>query len=215
MSATALPLARRLLSTRPVSYVGAVARIAGMLHLAEYGAERGPTTPVSAQTIVAAHRIGVYFKACAINAFSQMGADRLAADAAYLLERISRLGLDEVSERDMHVATRPRLRTKDDLIPAVQRLVDHGYLAKVPGKPSKERGRPASPRYKVWDVLPTPRSPYSTSGCAVRPASMRSRAIRQRSSWLSRPTRAAGGRPAPGEYGLRTGSISPSIYSNF
>ena len=90
-------------------------------------------------------------KACAVNAFAEMGADQITADAIYLLERISRLGLGEVSERDMHVATKSRLRTKDDLMPAVQRLADHGYLASVPTKPTKERGRPASPRYKVWE----------------------------------------------------------------
>jgi replicative DNA helicase len=132
-------------------FVGAIARIAGILHLAEHGPDNGPRTSITADTIKDAHRIGNYFKACAVTAFTEMGADLVTANAAYLLERISRLGLDEVSERDMHVAARSRLKTKDDLIPAVQRLVDHGYIAPLPIKPSKERGRPASPRYKIWE----------------------------------------------------------------
>ena len=32
-------------------YVGAVARIAGILHLAEHGADRGPITPISDDTV--------------------------------------------------------------------------------------------------------------------------------------------------------------------
>ena len=83
-------------------YVGAVARIAGILHLAEHGADKGPREAVSAQTVLAAARIGEYFKASAINAFAEMGTDQATADAVYLLERIRHLGQDEVSERDLH-----------------------------------------------------------------------------------------------------------------
>jgi replicative DNA helicase len=129
-------------------YVGAVARIAGIIHLGEQGPEVGPRAAVTAQTIVAAHQVGEYFKACAINAFTEMGADHVTADAVYLLGRIIRLGGDEVSERDMHVATQSRFKAKADLMPALNRLVDHGYLAPVPAaKPTG--GRPASPRYKI------------------------------------------------------------------
>jgi hypothetical protein len=130
-------------------YVGAVARIAGILHLAEHGAGKGPRTAVNAQTILAAHRIGNYFKACAIKAFTEMGADLVTADAIYLLDRIRSLGADEVSERDMHVATKSRFKKKADLLPAVDRLVEHGYLLPIPAALTGERGRPASPRYKV------------------------------------------------------------------
>jgi replicative DNA helicase len=132
-------------------YVGALARIAGNLHLVTHGAEAGPVTAVSAATILAAWHIGEYYKACAINAFVEMGADPVTADAVYLLGRISRLGQAEVSERDMHVAVKSRLRTKEVLLPAVQRLVDHGYLAPIPVKLSGARGRPSSPCYKVWE----------------------------------------------------------------
>jgi hypothetical protein len=129
-------------------YAGAVARIAGMLHLADLGPQDGPRTPVSAETILAAARIGAYFKAAAVNAFVGMGADQVTADAGYLWERIERLGQDEVSERDMHAACRSRFPTKADLKPALDRLVDHDYLIALP-KPEPTGGRPASPRYKV------------------------------------------------------------------
>ena len=130
-------------------YVGAIARIAGILHLAEHGAEAGPKTPVNAQTIRAACRTGEYFKACAIRAFSEMGSDPVTADAIYLLERIQRLSQDDVSERDLHVACKSRFKKKADLVPAIERLVDHGYLSPLPPS-GPTGGRPASPRYRIY-----------------------------------------------------------------
>jgi len=132
-------------------YVGAVARIAGIIHLAQHGADGGPRTPVDAMTVVAANRIGDYFKASAINAFAEMGGDRGTSDAIYLLGRIRNLGQDEVSERDLHVASRPVFKTKADLIPALDRLIDHGYVIRLPAQKATG-GRPASPRYKVHPV---------------------------------------------------------------
>jgi hypothetical protein len=130
-------------------YIGAVGRIAGNLHLAEHGAEQGVRRSVEDKTILAAARIGEYFKACAINAFAEMGTDRVTADAVYLLDRIATMDADEVSERDLFTASsRGKFKSMADLVPALHRLVDHRYLALM--KTSKPtRGRPASPRYKV------------------------------------------------------------------
>jgi replicative DNA helicase len=130
-------------------YVGAVARIAGILHLAEHGAETGPRKAVEAQTILAASRIGNYFKVSAIKAFTEMATDRGITDATYLLERIGRIDTDEVSVRDLFTAcSRSRFKTVNDLMPAIERLIDHGYMYPLP--PSKPTGgRPASPRFKV------------------------------------------------------------------
>ena len=116
------------------------------------GADKGPREAVSAQTVLAAWRIGEYFKANAINAFVEMGADKVTADAVYLLERVCHLGQDELSERDLHVASRPRFKTKADLKPALDRLVDHGYLSPLPIPKQEGVGRPASPRYRVGGV---------------------------------------------------------------
>jgi hypothetical protein len=132
-------------------YVGAIVRIAGMLHLAEHGSDAGPTTSVSAQTIHSAHRIGTYFKACAIRAFSEIGTDHVTADAVYLLDRIARLYQDTVSERDLMRAAK-RFKKKDDLLPAIARLVDHGYLLPLPSHRSTG-GRPASPVFKVHPMV--------------------------------------------------------------
>jgi replicative DNA helicase len=130
-------------------YAGAVARIAGIIHLADHGAGAGTCSSVSVVTIRAAERIGEYFKAAAINVFSEMGTDQVTADAIYLLDRIAAMGVDEVSERDLFTASsRGKFKSMANLAPALRRLVDHRYLNQMPtSKPS--RGRPASPRYGV------------------------------------------------------------------
>jgi hypothetical protein len=131
-------------------YVGAVARIAGILHMGEHGASKGPATPVNAVTVLHAHRIGEYFKACAINAFADMGGDQGTADAVYLWERVERAGVSEVSERDMLRAAQ-KFSTVAELRPAVDHLVDRGYLAPLPAPAvSLVGGRPPSPRFAVW-----------------------------------------------------------------
>jgi replicative DNA helicase len=135
-------------------YVGAIARIAGIIHLAEHGSDAGPKTPVSAVTVLAASRIGAYFKASAINAFIEMGTDQGTADAVYLLDRIQHLGLDEVSERDLYRAAK-RFKKKHDLLPPLDRLIEHGYLVPLPAE--KTGGRPPSPRYMVTKVRQGPK----------------------------------------------------------
>ena len=87
-------------------YVGAVVRIAGLLHLGEHGEKLGRNYPVQPETIMAAERIGQYFKAVAINVFATMNGDPATADAMYLLERIDRRVQDagkpvEVSARGL------------------------------------------------------------------------------------------------------------------
>jgi hypothetical protein len=133
-------------------YVGAVVRIAGLLHLGEHG-EAGHSWPVRVETIKAAERIGRYFKAAAINVFNQMGTDPDTADAVYLLGRVEYLcqrgDTDEVSARELFTASsRPRFPDMAAMMPALKRLVEHGYLIQLPAaKPTG--GRPASPRFKV------------------------------------------------------------------
>ena len=127
-------------------YVGAVARAAGILHLADHPG----TTVVTAAEVKRAIRLGEYFKASALNALGVMGADPVVIDAKYLLARIATLGLTQMTERDLHQACRSRFPTRDVLSPVIDRLVDNGYLipldtaAKV-----RQRGRPPSTEYRL------------------------------------------------------------------
>lgn len=130
-------------------FTGAVARIAGMLHLAEHGATEGPPLPVAEATVARARRIGEYFRACAINAFAEMRADPVVADAVYLLGRVVSLSDAEISERDLFTAcSRGRFPKVGDMTPPLHRLIEHGYLVAMPtAKPTG--GRPASRRFRV------------------------------------------------------------------
>lgn len=130
-------------------YIGAVVRIAGILHLAEHGANDGASLAITEETILKASRIGEYFKAAAIRAFSEMGADQITNNGAYLVDRISHLGGQEVSERDLFsMCSRTRFRTMTNLRPVITRLIDHRCLMPVSGQ-RKTGGRPSSGRYLV------------------------------------------------------------------
>ncbi len=128
-------------------YVGAVGRIAGLLHLAEYD----PRQPVSPDTVAAAERLGDYYKASAINAFIEMITDDDTTNAMYLLERIRARGEREISERDMQRAAK-RFKTVAEMRPALKRLVANRYLIPLPAA-EPTAGRPASPRYRVAEAI--------------------------------------------------------------
>jgi replicative DNA helicase len=131
-------------------YVGAVGLLAGILHMADHPAD-GLTRKVQEETFQRAVRLGEYFKAVAINSFTEMVTDEATADAIYLLERVMGMGQSEVSERDVHVSSRSRFKTKTELKPALDRLVEHGYLVPLlDAKPTG--GRPSSPLYRINEL---------------------------------------------------------------
>jgi len=135
-------------------YVGAVVRIAGLLHLAEHGSA-GVRTPITPETVLAALRIGTYFKAHAVRAFDVMQTDQAAAEMTFVLDRILRTGETELSERDIHRETRSRFHTADSLRPVLANLVDRNYLMPLLEPEQTGRGRP---RGQVpWSGVDLPR----------------------------------------------------------
>lgn len=135
-------------------YVGAVVRIAGLLHLGEHGQKGGRSYPIQADTIKAAERIGRYFKAVAINVFAEMNGDPATIDAQYLLGRIDRYVQDagravEISERELFTdCSRSRFSTMAAMTPALNKLVEHGYLIQME-RPKPTGGGPASQKYRT------------------------------------------------------------------
>jgi hypothetical protein len=129
--------------------VGAIVRIAGLLHLAEHG-EPGHRIPVALDTLQRAQRIGSYYKRHAIVAFERMRVDQTIDDARYLLAVLGRLGQPTVSRREIFTAaSRGRFKQAADLDPAIKVLLDHGWLAEIPVETPTGRGRPPSPRWHV------------------------------------------------------------------
>ena len=135
----------------------------------------GASSSVGLETIRAAEKIGEYFKASAVNVFAEMDSDPTSNNATYLWDRIASLGQDVVTERDMLRAAQ-RFTTRADLMPVVGRLVENGWLIKLPA-PRSTGGRPPSTAYQVVNESQEGRSRIdsSVSSVAVMPTFTRKR----------------------------------------
>ena len=126
-------------------FVGAVLRIAGILHVAQ-----NPGMPmfveVSGETMERAVSIGRYFLEHAKAAYSLMGADQVNKNAEYLLTAIKRDKLTEFSRRDAMRLCR-RFKTADSLQPVLNRLCEYGYIAPKPMPAAFNSGRKPSEVY--------------------------------------------------------------------
>jgi replicative DNA helicase len=143
-------------------YASAIARIAGLLHLAE-GSTGGP---IDAGTFDRAATIGAYFADHALAAFDDTGADPLVDDARHVLSWIERTQTERLTKPDLFSAlSRGRFRKAGDLAPVLKPLVGHGYLATAPTPERRGAGRTSSP---AWLVHPGILRPAGT----VRPISV-------------------------------------------
>jgi replicative DNA helicase len=144
--------------------VGAAARIAGVLHMAQHVPEalRAPDTAVHAaseswkgnvadSTIEAAVRLADYYLVPhAKAAFAQMGADPAVEGAQRVLRWIKRSGVRAFSKRDAFQATKGCFKRVKELDPALEVLGEHGYLRDEPESDKRPGpGRKASPRFEV------------------------------------------------------------------
>jgi replicative DNA helicase len=142
-------------------YAGAVARIAGLIHLAEHLG----TVGIDAETFDRAATIGAYFADHALTAFDDMGADPLVDDARHVLAWIERSEIERFTKRDLFAAlSRGRFRKAADLDPVLNLLAGHGYLRSIPAPERRGAGRAPSP---AWLVHPEVIRPAGT----VRPIS--------------------------------------------
>ncbi|MFE5007325.1 YfjI family protein [Streptomyces sp. NPDC056696] len=129
---------------------GAVARIAGLLHLATHP-EDGWHKPIEASTMAAATELGVYFTAHALDVFNTMSADPAHDAALTVLAHLMSSRPAQITKRELFRA----LRRADfpaigDLDPALALLEEHGWIRQQPPPPRTGRGgRPPSPRYET------------------------------------------------------------------
>ena len=126
-------------------YVGAVLRIAGLLHAAQHHGFLD-FTEVSEETMENAVRIGEYFLEHAKAAYSLMGADPVNKQGEYLLDAIKRGQISEFSRRDAMRMCR-RFHTTESLQPVLNRLCEYGYIAPKPTEPVLGAGRRPSEVY--------------------------------------------------------------------
>ncbi|GAA3961940.1 hypothetical protein GCM10023085_50480 [Actinomadura viridis] len=128
-------------------YVGAVVRIAALLHLAEHF-RTGWNRPISLGTLLDAHEVGEYFTVHAQAAYDAIGADPAVADARALLDWIERTGTTQFGARDVLSSLR-RFKKVTDLDPALRVLESHGWIRRLPAAPKTGRGRKAGPVYET------------------------------------------------------------------
>ncbi|MER7622753.1 DUF3987 domain-containing protein [Streptomyces sp. NPDC126503] len=138
--------------------VGAAARIAGLLHLAER-IDGGTNTPISATTMGAAIELADYFAAHALTVFDLMGADATLARARSLLSVLEDNGWESVSRRDLFAKlSRSEFPTIAELEAAAAVLEEHGYLRSETPPRTGKRGRPPAPRYLIHPSVREPKA---------------------------------------------------------
>ena len=126
---------------------GAVARIAGLLHLAEHGAA-GLSLPISVNVVSASCVIGGYFKEHAIAAFGLMKEDPRFKLARQILEAIRRRGPEPFKGRD--VMRHTAISTMEDVEAGLKVLADRGYIKEGGDRSAPSgKGRPTGTMYMV------------------------------------------------------------------
>ena len=132
--------------------LGTVARIAGLVHMADHGPE-GVHQPISGPTMAAAVQMGLYYLAHAQAAFGLIGADVGVELARKVWRAIAQRGVRTITKREVHRFGIGGVKTVDDLDAPLGLLVRHGYLRAAPVAPAGGRGRKPS---LVYEVNPLP-----------------------------------------------------------
>jgi len=146
---------------------GAVVRLAGVLHLALYGAD-GLSVPVEASTMMAATTLGRYFIPHALAAFRAMSADERVEGARHILAWISRATVTHFTKRECWQYLRRRFGAVDALDAPLALLCDHAYIREIPPESDAPRpGRPASPRYAVNPLEPVEREEHTPAATHI------------------------------------------------
>ena len=138
-------------------FVGSViARIAGLLHVAEHLRD-GWQQPITVVTLRRAIHIGQYFAAHALAAFDAMGTDPMTGHAQAALSWLERTKPHQFSKREMWTAIyRGRFTKADELDPVLDLLEQHGYIRRLPAPERRGPGRKPSPRFLTHPRIARP-----------------------------------------------------------
>ena len=104
--------------------VGAMVRIAALLHLSSFSVD----VPISAETMAAATGIAEFLGAHAEAAYQAMGADESIEDAKYLWRRIAASGEAEISKRDLFRLVRGKFKKAESMEAPLRVLAEYGYI---------------------------------------------------------------------------------------
>lgn len=133
---------------------GAVVRIAGILHLAEYAQNLAQWPErVAAEAMLRAISIGHYLIPHARAAYAEMGADTQIENAKHVLRWVERSGQRSFTKREAHQAQRGRFKKVTDIEPALELLEAHGYIRGRVDNTDRRPGRKPSQNFDVNPFL--------------------------------------------------------------
>lgn len=113
-------------------FVGAVVRIAGILHVAkEPGALSTALEPISRETFLQAVQIGDFFHEHAKIAFGLMGTDAAVGDAEYILRWLKGREVSRIQKKEVFRSLRGRFRKAADMDEPLKLLMEFGWLREV------------------------------------------------------------------------------------
>lgn len=128
---------------------GAAVRIAGLLHLAADPAG-GWRKPVGADRMTDAVQLARFFIQHALAAFDAMTGDPVLADAATIVDALLGKNLSTFTVRDLHrTIVRSRFASADAAGPALEMLIELGWIRHQPLPTKPGPGRKPSPAYDL------------------------------------------------------------------
>jgi hypothetical protein len=128
---------------------GAVARIAGVLHVGHLGSEAALQKPIPGETLRAAAEVGNYAIEHARAAFGLMGADATTALAKHIWAWTLCCEDGSVTKHAIHRAMQSRVQRAAELDPALSVLVERGLFREVEATGPRRPGRPPSPIFEI------------------------------------------------------------------
>ncbi|MBF0423710.1 MAG: DUF3987 domain-containing protein [Magnetococcales bacterium] len=128
---------------------GAVARIAGCLHVAKHAMGCPWDHHINEDTMEAAIRLGEVLEAHALAAFDLMGADPAIENARIVLKWLIRKGELHFTFRDCHYSHKNRFRRADELEPALEILTERHFI-----RPHAQKDKVAYRPSRVFEVNP-------------------------------------------------------------
>jgi DNA primase (bacterial type) len=134
--------------------VGAVIRLAGLLHMATYANVPAPWAfPIQLETISNAIRIGEYLIPHAKAAYAVMGANPVIEEAKLILQWILRTGNRTFSKRQAFEGTKGHFKRVAEMTEPIQMLIEHDFIQILPAGERTKPGRPLSTRFGVNPYL--------------------------------------------------------------
>jgi hypothetical protein len=129
-------------------YIGAILRIAGLLHMADALPD---DRVIHSQTMCRAIRIGSYFLAHSTYAYSMMGTDLAIKKAMFVLAKLKKNQVTELKRSELLRMCRGKFFKKvEDLIPTLELLDSHNYVR------LEEPVRMTAGRPPDWRVIVNP-----------------------------------------------------------